>query len=85
MGLNAAYEQHPLDYASCFVAHSKGSNARKCKEISKSNIVDIAKLLAYGDFIEARATQRDVVLDEEISKYPYSRKSELKVGECVPK
>ena len=43
----------------------------------------ITKLLAYGDFIEARATKRNVALDEEVAKYPYSRKSELKVCEYV--
>ena len=49
----------------------------------KFTIDGIAKLLAYGDFLKSRAIQRNeninVVLDEEIDKYPYKRKYELKV------
>ena len=45
----------------------------------------MAKLLAYGDFLKAKASQGNetvsAVLDEEINKYPYVKKSELKVGE----
>ena len=43
----------------------------------------IAKLLAYGDFLKSRALQRreniSAVLAEEIAKYPYKRKPEIKV------
>ena len=81
-GSNVTYEQHPLDYASCFVKQSRGSDKRKCK-MWKFTIDGIAKLLAYGDFLKSRAIQRNeninVVLDEEIDKYPYKRKYELKV------
>ena len=47
------------------------------------NIGGIAKLLVYGDFLKARAIQSNesiyTVLDEEIAKYPYSRKTEPQV------
>ena len=43
----------------------------------------IAKLLAYGDFLKARTLHRheniSAVLAEEIAKYPYKRKPEIKV------
>ena len=44
-------------------------------------------MLAYGDFLKARAIQRNesvyTVLDEEIAKYPYSRKTEPKVHQTL--
>ena len=53
--------------------------------MSGLTIIGLAKLLAYGDFLKAKASQRNetifAVLDKEIAKYPYSRKSEPKVGE----
>ena len=77
-----SYEKHPLDYASCFVANSIKSYDSKCK-LSGLTIIGLAKLLAYGDFLKARAAQINEsileVLDKEIAKYPYSRKSEPKV------
>ena len=49
--------------------------------------MSLAKLLAYGDFLKARASQRNetifAVLEKEIAKYPYSRKSEPKVGNLL--
>ena len=48
-----------------------------------STIGGIAKLLAYGDYLKARTSQRNEtmfsILDEEISQYPYLRKSQARV------
>ena len=73
-----------MDYASCFVAHLVGSYNKKCK-LSGVTIIGLAKLLAYGDYLKARTSQRNetllTVLEEEVAKYPYLRKSDPKVGE----
>ena len=78
-----------MELASCFIPHFIDQfvwrkDFRICKN-SGINIIGLAKLLAYGDFLEARASQRNEtileVLDEEVNKYPYLRKSEPKVGE----
>ena len=48
-----------------------------------TTIDGIAKLLAYGDYIKARTSQRNEtifsILDEEISQYDYLRKPEAVV------
>ena len=78
-----------MEFASCFIGHSIDQFAwspdySKCKKRG-INIIGIAKLLAYGDFLKAQASQRNetvfAVLDEEINKYPYVKKYEPKVGE----
>ena len=47
------------------------------------SIIGLAKFLAYGDFLKAGASQLNgtisSVLDPEIAKYPYTRKTNLKV------
>ena len=47
------------------------------------SIIGLAKFLAYGDFLKAETSQLNgtisSVLDAEIAKYPYSRKTNLKV------
>ena len=74
---------HPLVYAKCFVANSKPLWFEKTCNFNGSNIIGVSKLLAYGDFLKGRAIQRNKplfeVLDEEVDKYPYSRKAETKV------
>lgn len=81
LGQNTTVSNHPLAYASCFVGHSRGSKG--CKMIN-STIDGIAKLLAYGDYLKARTSQRNEtmlsILDEEISQYPYIRKSQARVS-----
>ena len=61
-----------------------GSSFKKCK-LSGVTIIGLAKLLAYGDYLKARTSQRNetllTVLEEEVAKYPYLRKSDPKVGE----
>ena len=81
LGQNTTVSNHPLAYASCFVGHSRGSQG--CKIIN-STIDGIAKLLAYGDYLKARTSQRNEtifsILDEELSQYPYLRKSPARVS-----
>ena len=49
-----------------------------------TTIAGIAKLLAYGDYIKARTSQRNEtifsILDEDISQYTYLRKSQAMVS-----
>ena len=49
-------------------------------------IIGLAKLLAFGDYLNARTSHDNVTtyagLDEEIAKYQYTRKSEVKVSMC---
>ena len=75
-----------MEYASCFVGQAWEPKRRKCN-IIKPTIVGLAKMLAYGDFLEARAAQRNetifTVLDEEIENYPYSKKSKTKVRDIA--
>ena len=76
-----------MEYANCFISKSfslipQKSNPSRCK-LGGITITGLAKLLAFGDFLKAKASQRNAtsneILNEEIAKYPYSRKNEYKV------
>ena len=55
-------------------------------DLEGSTIIGLAKLLAYGDYLNARTSLDNgttyAVLDEELAKYQYTRKSEVKVSLC---
>ena len=74
--------QHPLHFVRCFVTQAMGYQKSNCQS-DGLGIIGIAKFLAYGDFLQAGASQLNEtissVLDAEISNYPYSRKTSIRV------
>ena len=76
--------QHPLVLASCFGA-SSGANQGSHRNCSGNHfsVEGLAKMLAYGDWVRARASRTNStlseVLQEDVMKYSYDRKLDLEV------
>ena len=57
-----------MEYANCFIAKSfslapRISNPNRCK-MGGMTITGLAKLLAFGDFLKAKASKRNMNLSE---------------------
>ena len=69
-----------LTSASASVCQAVGHQETNCQSDGLS-IIGLAKFLAYGDFLKASQLNGTIssVLDAEISNYPYSRKTSIRV------